>query len=128
MKSRCAFRSRACAISPASRRTGRSTSCARSSIRASRIRASATFIGQSGNLVGLSGMHRGLVVDLNPEATAKASGAPTASGYDYDTGNPQLGGNVRWGLTDNLTLNGTVKPDFSQVESDAGQLTFDPRQ
>ena len=92
------------------------------------IRASATFIGQSGNLVGLSGMHRGLVVDLNPEATAKASGAPTASGYDYDTGNPQLGGNVRWGLTDNLTLNGTVKPDFSQVESDAGQLAFDPRQ
>src|SRR5690348_4633480 len=92
------------------------------------IRASATFIGQSGNLVGLSGMHRGLVVDLNPEATAKASGAPTASGYDYDMGNPQLGGNVRWGLTDNLTLNGTVKPDFSQVESDAGQLAFDPRQ
>src|SRR5206468_10496298 len=28
-------------------------------------RASATFIGQSGNLIGLSGMHRGLVMDLN---------------------------------------------------------------
>src|ERR1041385_5957597 len=92
------------------------------------IRASATFIGQSGNLVGLSGMYRRLVMDLNPEAPGKANGAPTASGYDYDTGNPQLGGNVRWGLTDNLTLNGTVKPDFSQVESDAGQLAFDPRQ
>src|SRR3989454_4177754 len=93
-------------------------------------RASATFIGQSGNLVGLSGMHRGLVVDLNPEATGKATGAPTASGggYNYDTGNPQLGGNVRWGLSDNLNLNGTIKPDFSQVESDAGQLAFDPRQ
>ena len=91
-------------------------------------RASATFIGQSGNLIGLSGMHRGLVVDINPEATGKATGAPTASGYSYDTGNPQIGGNVRWGVSDNLNLNGTIKPDFSQVESDAGQLGFDPRQ
>src|SRR5467141_4907567 len=91
-------------------------------------RANATFIGQSGNLVGLSGMHRGLVVDLNPEATGKASGAPTPSGYQYDLGNPQVGGNIRWGVSDNLTLNGTIKPDFSQVETDAGQLAFDPRQ
>src|SRR6267378_1230861 len=91
------------------------------------LRASATFIGQSGNLVGLSGMHRGLVVDLNPEATARATGARGVSGYSYEKGNPQVGGNVRWGVTDNLTLNGTIKPDFSQVESDAGQLAFDPR-
>ncbi|HTD70816.1 MAG TPA: DUF5916 domain-containing protein, partial [Gemmatimonadales bacterium] len=91
-------------------------------------RANATFIGQSGNLVGLSGMHRGLVVDLNPEATGKASGAPTPSGYQYDLGSPQVGGNIRWGVSDNLTLNGTIKPDFSQVETDAGQLAFDPRQ
>src|SRR2546426_1775295 len=90
-------------------------------------RASATFIGQSGNLVGLSGMQRGLVVDLNAEATGKASGAPTPGGYQYHRGNPQLGGNIRWGVSDNLTLNGTIKPDFSQVESDAGQLAFDPR-
>ena len=92
-------------------------------------RANATFVGQAGNLVGLNGMHRGLVVDLNPEATGKASGAPTPSrGYQYDVGDPQVGGNVRWGVSDNLTLNGTIKPDFSQVESDAGQLAFDPRQ
>ena len=91
-------------------------------------RSNATFIGQSGNLVGLAGMHRGLVMDINPEATGKATGAPGARGYSYDTGNPQVGGNVRWGLSDNLNLNGTIKPDFSQVESDAGQLAFDPRQ
>ena len=91
-------------------------------------RASATFIGQAGNLVGLTGMHRGLVMDLNPEATRKATGAPTPSGYHYDLGNAQVGGNIRWGVSDNLTLNGTIKPDFSQVESDVGQLAFDPRQ
>ena len=92
-------------------------------------RASATFIGQSGTLVGLTDLRRGLVIDLNPEATMKVTGAPApGGGYRYDAGNPQLGGNVRWGITNSLTLNGTVKPDFSQVESDAGQLSFDPRQ
>jgi len=40
----------------------------------------------------------------------------------------QFGANVRWGVTNNLTLNGTVNPDFSQVEADAGQFSFDPRQ
>ena len=34
---------------------------------------------------------------------------------------------MRWGITPNLTLNGTVNPDLSQVESDAGQFSFDPR-
>src|SRR5438046_1445662 len=92
------------------------------------LRASATFIGQSGNLIGLSGMHRGLVVDINPEATGKATGDTSASGDTYDTGNPQIGGNVRWGVSDNLTWNGTISPVYSQVESDAGQLAFDPRQ
>ena len=33
-----------------------------------------------------------------------------------------------WGITSNLTLNGPVNPDFSQVEADAAQFTFDPRQ
>jgi hypothetical protein len=91
-------------------------------------RASATFIGQSGTLSGLTDLRRGLVMDINPEATGKVTGAPGALGYEHDFGNPQFGGNVRWGITNNLTLNGTVKPDFSQVESDAGQLAFDPRQ
>ncbi|HLZ45407.1 MAG TPA: DUF5916 domain-containing protein [Gemmatimonadales bacterium] len=94
-------------------------------------RANATFIGQAGNLIGLTGMHRGLVMDINPEATEKVSGAPLLSGvggYAYGWGSPEIGGNVRWGLSDNLNLNGTIKPDFSQVESDAGQLAFDPRQ
>ena len=34
---------------------------------------------------------------------------------------------MRWGVTPNLTMNGTINPDFSQVEADAGQFTFDPR-
>lgn len=92
-------------------------------------RASASFLGQSGRLHGLTDLRRGLVLDVNPEVTEKVNGSsPTVGdGWDYDRQRPNLGGNVRWGVTNNLTLNGTVNPDFSQVESDAGQATFDPR-
>ncbi|HEX2212461.1 MAG TPA: DUF5916 domain-containing protein, partial [Mycobacterium sp.] len=33
----------------------------------------------------------------------------------------------RWGVTSNLTMNATVKPDFSHVEADVGQVSYDPR-
>ncbi|PYO78823.1 MAG: hypothetical protein DMD67_04220 [Gemmatimonadetes bacterium] len=39
-------------------------------------RAAASFLGQSGTLAGLHDLRRGLVLDLNPEATGKADGAP----------------------------------------------------
>ncbi len=91
-------------------------------------RAATSFLAQSGRLVGLTDLRRGLVVDVNPEITANRSGAPGALGYDYTGGSPQFGGNARWGITNNLNLNASFNPDFSQVESDAGQLGFDPRQ
>ena len=95
-------------------------------------RAATSFLGQSGTLDGLTDLHRGLVLDVNPEATQRTIGSrcpPTAPGrWCYDRQDPVFGGNARWGITNNLTLNGTVNPDFSQVESDAGQFTFDPRQ
>ena len=91
-------------------------------------RAAASFLAQSGSLTGLSDLHRDLVLDLNPEMTAKVDGTPGAAGWAYGQVNPVVGGNVRWGITNNLTLTGTAQPDFSQVESDASQLVFDPRQ
>jgi hypothetical protein len=90
-------------------------------------RAKSSFLAQSGTIDGLTDLHRGLVLDLNPVATAHADGLPTGDRWRYDTSQPELGGNVRWGITPNLTMNGTVNPDFSQVEADASQFTFDPR-
>jgi hypothetical protein len=92
------------------------------------LRASPSFLGQSGEIVALTGLHRGLVMDLNPETTMKVTGSPELDGtFAHDAGRPQLGGTARWGITNSLSLSGTVHPDFSQVESDAGQLAFDPR-
>ena len=91
-------------------------------------RAAPSYLAQSGHLTGLTGMHRGLVLDVNPVVTQQVTGAPGAGGYRYDRQDPNVGFNARWGITNTLTLNGTVKPDFAEVESDAGQLVTDPRQ
>ena len=91
-------------------------------------RAAASYIGQHGHISGLTDLRRGVVLDVNPVATTHVNGAPGAAGYGYDADRPRLGANVRWGITNNLTLNGTVNPDFAEVESDAAQFVTDPRQ
>jgi hypothetical protein len=90
-------------------------------------RTAPTFLGQSGTLLGMGGLRRGLVLDLNPFVVARATGTPNGPDWAYDQAF-EPGANVRWGVTPNLTLNGTVNPDFSQVESDASQVVTDPRQ
>src|SRR5881396_2570613 len=90
------------------------------------FRASASFLVQAGRLTGLTALKRGLVVDLTPEFTSKVNGTPAAAGYDY-RGTPELGGNLRWGITQNLGLSATAHPDFSQVEADVGQVTVNER-
>lgn len=93
-------------------------------------KASASFISQSGTLTGLTGMVHGQNVELNPEVTNTTRGAaccaPTLDRWSYSS-QPQLGGNVRWAMGSNFVLNGTIKPDFSQVEADATQVAADER-
>jgi hypothetical protein len=91
-------------------------------------RANTSFLSQFGTLDGLTGLSRGLVLDVNPSVTERVSGGPGADGWGYDRGSPQLGGRVQWGITNTLTLNATANPDFAEVESDAGQFVIDPRQ
>jgi hypothetical protein len=93
-------------------------------------RAAASFVAQSGELAELTDLRRGLVLDLNPELTLRVDGAedPATEDWSYDTQSPDLGGSVRWGVTNDLNLNATVRPDFSQVEADVAQFGFDPRQ
>jgi hypothetical protein len=43
-------------------------------------RASASFLGQSGHLVGLTDMRRGLVLEFNPSVTSKTTGARGPNG------------------------------------------------
>src|SRR5919198_114104 len=92
------------------------------------VRASASFLIQSGTLQGLTDLRRGLVMDVSPEFTSRLDGGPNGpSGYRYTSVDPELGVNVRWGVTQNLSATGTVNPDFSQVEADVGQVTVNER-
>lgn len=93
-------------------------------------RGAASFIAQEGLLTGLSDMHHGVDVTLNPELTSTITGAPPAAGASANwryTNSPRLGGNIRAGLGSNVVLVGTVRPDFSQVEADATQVAADTR-
>lgn len=90
-------------------------------------RANASFLGQAGTLVGIHDIKRGVVTEVQPTITANLPGARDASGNfvraDLKT---DVGGNLRFGFT-KVTLDGTINPDFSQVESDAGLVTINER-
>lgn len=96
-------------------------------------KASASFIAQEGWIGGMRDIQHGASIWVNPEVTNTISGTPPnaeklAAGktWMYDS-KPRVGGNLRLGIGSNFVINGTVKPDFSQVEADAAQVAADPR-
>ncbi|HEY4101724.1 MAG TPA: DUF5916 domain-containing protein [Gemmatimonadales bacterium] len=93
-------------------------------------RGASSFLAQSGQLEGLTDLDAGHVLDVVPTVTSRVDYGPPPGSRDWQTsgGSPQIGGDLRYGLTHNLTLNATAHPDFSQVESDVPQFAFDPRQ
>src|SRR5207245_4683219 len=85
---------------------------------------------QAAKLTGFEGMSTGRNLELDPTVTAHRTderedfpGGPLVQGGVAGSG----GITARWGLTPNLSLNGTFNPDFSQVEADTPQLTINTR-
>ncbi len=85
---------------------------------------------QAAKLVGFDGINPGRNLEVDPTVTAHRTderrdfpGGPLVEGGVAGSG----GLTARWGLTPNLSLNGTFNPDFSQVEADAPQLTINTR-
>jgi len=90
-------------------------------------RGVSSFLNQSGRIVGLRDLRRGLVLDLTPVVTSSVPGVADSTGAWRYGQTTQYGGDFRWGVTPSLTLNATINPDFSQVEADAGQIPGDVR-
>lgn len=84
-------------------------------------------LAQSGRLVGLHDIRPKRLVEVNPVVTGKRTGELTGGRYVHSDFDPEFGFNTRVGITQNLVLDATVNPDFSQVEADAGQLTVNER-
>jgi len=90
-------------------------------------RASNSFLGQAGTMEGLHDLKRGVVTEVQPFITASKNGARTDSGeFVGEKIKVNPGANVRLGFT-NMSVDATLNPDFSQVESDAGQVTVNQR-
>lgn len=87
----------------------------------------ASFLAQSGQMAGLGEIQRGVVTELQPFVTAAANGT-RVSASEFARPSPDLsaGANLRLGFS-NMSLDATVNPDFSQVESDAAQVTVNER-
>jgi hypothetical protein len=91
------------------------------------VRATANFLAQSGTLDGLHDMRRGLVLEATPTMTARADGSPRVNASRDYRGKSEFGADAKWGVRQNLTLNATINPDFSQVEADVGQVLLNER-
>jgi len=91
-------------------------------------RAGASFLAQSGTITGLRDLERGVVLEAQPFLTASAPGTRNALSGAFERASPEpdAGLNLRVGFT-NFTVDATANPDFSQVETDEGQVTVNER-
>ncbi len=99
------------------------------------------YLCQVAKVVGFNGATPGKNLEITPTFTAVRTDTNDAllnkdlsqvsprklediRGRGLDRGDAELdaGLTVKWGMTPNLTLSGTVNPDFSQVEADAAML------
>ena len=68
------------------------------------------------------------LVELLPSITYGISQSrATTELWNPAAGNADLGTSGKFGITSNVTLDGTINPDFSQVESDAFQVQVNQR-
>lgn len=90
-----------------------------------RDRSNNCYFCQAVKIVGFEGVRPGKNLELDPTVTGtRTDSEPEVSGGLRRRGELEsdAGVTARWGVTPNLTLAGTVNPDFSQVEADALQL------
>ena len=92
---------------------------------------------QLGNLDGITGVRPTHNLELIPSLTFRYGGSADSNGtFRWDTptavglrqkGIADAGLDVRYGISSGVTASLTVNPDFSQIEADASQLTYDLR-
>jgi Domain of unknown function (DUF5916)/Carbohydrate family 9 binding domain-like len=91
-------------------------------------RASASFLVQSGTMSGIANVERGIVGEWQPFVTGTMNGARDAATGEFqrEDAKADAGVNLRLGFPA-ISLDGTINPDFSQVETDVGLVTANER-
>ena len=84
---------------------------------------------QMATLTGIRDIERSRSVEINPTLVARGVSVrpDLAAAFAKATGELEPGGNIKVGVSRGLTLDGTINPDFSQIEADAGQLALNSR-
>ena len=73
-------------------------------------------------LEGFADVKQGRNLEITPTLTVLHAESRGAGGWDGEGTQIEPGLDVAWAPSPNLTLNATLNPDFSQVESDQAQL------
>ena len=84
-------------------------------------------LSQSGHLSGLENLRPKRLVEVNPVATGKSLGTAGPESFQRGSFEAEVGLNARFGITQNLVLDATLNPDFSQVEADDSRITVNER-
>jgi hypothetical protein len=90
----------------------------------------ACMLCQINKLSGFEGLSSGQNVEIDPTLTAGRTDTrlePTERGLEKGDLEAEPGVTARWGITSSITWDGTVNPDFSQVEADVAQLEVNER-
>ena len=86
--------------------------------------ATSGFMSQMGNLVGLTELTSARRMEVTPYALTKnVSRERTVGGFEREQ-ELSIGGDLKLGLTPNITLDATINPDFGQVEADPAVLNL----
>ena len=73
-------------------------------------------------------LHQPRLLEVIPSATlSRNQTRDAASAWNDPRSKGELGASVKYGVTSTVTLEGTVNPDFSQVESDAFEVEVNNR-
>ena len=81
-------------------------------------------VSSSGTLTGLTGLKPSRQLDLKPYVTGTSTRGVDDDGFSLDDDTGDVGLDIKWGITRNLSLDLTYNTDFAEVEADEVQTNL----
>lgn len=84
------------------------------------------FVSRFGTLRGIENVHPPRQLELLPYFVQRSTDPAVTGSADKVDNFENVGADVKYGVTADLTLNATLQPDFGQVEADPAELNLSP--